>query len=175
MLSRLRAAIAGEATRSLKQNITLNALICRHANLLLAQGWPEETDVDQRNRTIRQLMFCWMRPAGDVTYQPSRRRTAAAPGLRHSQTDRNRGGTALSGSQWQSLPVLPGRRNAQCISRMPVSGWQRTKSGQFLMRYAMPDSAVSLPGGRRYAAYPGGADHHRSDVTDPPDAPSPGS
>ncbi|HBC1741977.1 TPA: hypothetical protein ICB14_005170, partial [Escherichia coli] len=41
-------------------NETLNALICRHArNLLLAQGWPEETDV------------------------------------------------VLSGSQWQSLPVLP--------------------------------------------------------------------
>lgn len=31
-------------------NKTLNALICRHArDLLLAQGWPEETDVDQRN------------------------------------------------------------------------------------------------------------------------------
>ncbi|HFO4027969.1 TPA: hypothetical protein ACHJU3_004757, partial [Escherichia coli] len=31
-------------------NKTLNALVCRHArNLLLAQGWPEETDVDQRN------------------------------------------------------------------------------------------------------------------------------
>ena len=31
-------------------NETLNALICRHArNLLLAQGWPEETDVDQCN------------------------------------------------------------------------------------------------------------------------------
>ena len=31
-------------------NETLNALICRHArNLLLAQVWPEETDVDQRN------------------------------------------------------------------------------------------------------------------------------
>ncbi len=31
-------------------NETLNALIYRHArNLLLAQGWPEETDVDKRN------------------------------------------------------------------------------------------------------------------------------
>ncbi|ENG51595.1 hypothetical protein ECP030529311_5114 [Escherichia coli p0305293.11] len=31
-------------------NETLNALIYRHAsNLLLAQGWPEDTDVDQRN------------------------------------------------------------------------------------------------------------------------------
>lgn len=43
----LRAAIQGER---LIMNETLNALICRHArNLLLAQGWPEETDVDQRN------------------------------------------------------------------------------------------------------------------------------
>ncbi|EPM5152858.1 hypothetical protein SM922_12400, partial [Escherichia coli] len=34
----------------MNENSTLNALICRHArNLLLAQGWPEETDVDQRN------------------------------------------------------------------------------------------------------------------------------
>ncbi len=34
----------------MNENTTLNALICRHArNLLLAQGWPEETDVDQRN------------------------------------------------------------------------------------------------------------------------------
>nr|EEW5264222.1 hypothetical protein [Escherichia coli] len=33
----------------MNENTTLNALICRHArNLLLAQGWPEETDVDQR-------------------------------------------------------------------------------------------------------------------------------
>ena len=31
-------------------NDMLNALIYRHvSNLLLAQGWPEETDVDQRN------------------------------------------------------------------------------------------------------------------------------
>ncbi|HFV2339357.1 hypothetical protein ACMG5M_27085, partial [Escherichia coli] len=30
----------------MNENTTLNALICRHArNLLLAQGWPEETDV----------------------------------------------------------------------------------------------------------------------------------
>ncbi|EDY1892271.1 hypothetical protein GOE30_23005 [Salmonella enterica] len=34
----------------MNKNTTLNALICRHArNLLLAQGWPEETDVDQRD------------------------------------------------------------------------------------------------------------------------------
>ncbi|EMS3447897.1 hypothetical protein WJT06_005162, partial [Escherichia coli] len=31
-------------------NKTLNALVCRHArNLLLAQGWPEETDIEQLN------------------------------------------------------------------------------------------------------------------------------
>ena len=39
-------------------NETLNALICRHArNLLLAQGWPEETDVvlsGSRCRYFRQ-------------------------------------------------------------------------------------------------------------------------
>ena len=29
----------------MNENTTLNALICRHArNLLLAQGWPEETE-----------------------------------------------------------------------------------------------------------------------------------
>lgn len=34
----------------MNENTTLNALIYRHArNLLLAQGWPEETDVDQRD------------------------------------------------------------------------------------------------------------------------------
>ncbi len=45
----LRAAIQGERL-IMNENSTLNALICRHArNLLLAQGWPEETDVDQRN------------------------------------------------------------------------------------------------------------------------------
>ncbi len=39
-----------ERTAIMNENSTLNALICRHArNLLLAQGWPEETDVDQRN------------------------------------------------------------------------------------------------------------------------------
>lgn len=46
-------------------NETLNALICRHArNLLLAQGWPEETDVDQRNPKYwtMQTAFCiWTR------------------------------------------------------------------------------------------------------------------
>ncbi|EMA0943233.1 hypothetical protein PSB59_005242, partial [Escherichia coli] len=31
-------------------NKTLNALVCHHArNLLLAQGWPEETDIEQLN------------------------------------------------------------------------------------------------------------------------------
>ncbi len=45
----LRAAIQGERL-IMNENSTLNALICRHAcNLPLAQGLPEETDVDQRN------------------------------------------------------------------------------------------------------------------------------
>ncbi len=48
----------------MNENTTLNALICRHArNLLLAQGWPEETDVDQRNPKYRpckgdENMYC---------------------------------------------------------------------------------------------------------------------
>lgn len=53
-------------------NETLNALICRHArNLLLAQGWPEETDVDQRNPNYpgwnQHLRAAGCTPAGDVT------------------------------------------------------------------------------------------------------------
>ncbi|TDE68187.1 hypothetical protein E0D98_26855, partial [Escherichia sp. KCJ4928] len=40
----------GDSGRPLIMNKTLNALVCRHArNLLLAQGWPEETDIEQLN------------------------------------------------------------------------------------------------------------------------------
>ena len=52
-------------------NEMLNALIYRHAsNLLLAQGWPEETDVDQRNPNYPGWISIYVRldtPAGDVT------------------------------------------------------------------------------------------------------------
>ncbi len=62
-----------------------------------------------------------------------------------------------------------GRRNADVF---PYAGeWlTETKSGLFLMRCTMRYEA-SVTSGRRCAAYPCGADHHRSDVADPPDAP----
>ncbi len=93
-------------------NETLNALIYRHAsNLLLAQGWPEETDVDQRNPKYPGWISIYVRldtpPAGDVTYQPSRRRTAAAPASAIQKLTGTGAELVLSGSQWQSLPVLP--------------------------------------------------------------------
>ena len=78
-------------------NETLNALIYRHAsNLLLAQGWPEETDV------------------------------------------------VLSGSQWQSLPVLPA--DGTQVS-FPYAGEWLTEEEirAVLMRCAM-QYAVSVAG-----------------------------
>ncbi len=58
--------------------------IDRHAsNLLLAQGWPEETDVDQRNPEVsgldQHLRAAGCAPAGDVTY---RRHGGVLPPLR---------------------------------------------------------------------------------------------
>ncbi|WP_140435437.1 hypothetical protein [Escherichia coli] len=71
-------------------NETLNALICRHArNLLLAQGWPEETDVDQRNPNYPGWISIYVRLDAP--------RLATGTGAE----------LVLSGSQWQSLPVLP--------------------------------------------------------------------
>ncbi len=71
MLSPPAGGDTGRTINHERQNTTLNALICRHArNLLLAQGWPEETDVDQRNPGIIQLISIYVlliRPAGDVT------------------------------------------------------------------------------------------------------------
>ncbi|MQK28240.1 hypothetical protein EIZ93_29505, partial [Escherichia coli] len=46
---------------------------------------------------------------------------------------------AVSGSRCRYFRQTEHR----CLFRMPVSGWQRTKSGQFLMRYAM-QYAVSV-------------------------------
>ena len=46
-------------------NETLNALICRHArNLLLAQGWPEETDIEQPNPTHHGVGCVWSVSSG---------------------------------------------------------------------------------------------------------------
>lgn len=78
-------------------NKTLNALICRHArDLLLAQGWPEETDVDQRNLKYPGWISIYVRLDAPrlATLLVNRHDGVLPPhGLRHSETDRNRGGT----------------------------------------------------------------------------------
>ncbi len=97
-------------------NETLNALICRHArNLLLAQGWPEETDVDQRNPNHPGWISIYVRLDAPRLGRYSLTATMACcrrTGFRHSETDRNRGGT---GTVRQSVAVAAGtsgRRNA---------------------------------------------------------------
>ncbi len=75
-------------------NETLNALICRHArNLLLAQGWPEETDVDQRNPNYPGWISIYVLPPHLASAIHKLTGTGAE--------------LILSGSQWLSLPVLP--------------------------------------------------------------------
>lgn len=128
-------------------NETLNALICRHArNLLLAQGWPEETDVDQRNPNHPGWISIYVRlDAPRLATLLVNRHDGVLPPHLASAIQKLTGTGAelvLSGSQLQSLPVLPAD-GTQVSFRMPVSGWQRTKSGQFLMRYAM-QYAVSV-------------------------------
>ena len=93
-------------------NETLNALICRHArNLLLAQGWPEETDVDQRNPKYPDWISIYVRlDAPRLATLLINRHGGILPPLLASAIHKLTGTGAelvLSGSQWQSLPVLP--------------------------------------------------------------------
>ncbi|STG40183.1 YchA [Escherichia coli] len=93
-------------------NKTLNALVCRHArNLLLAQGWPEETDVDQRNLNYPGWISIYVRlDAPRLATLLINRHGGVLPPLLASAIQRLTGTGAelvLSGSQWQSLPVLP--------------------------------------------------------------------
>ncbi|MCX2092583.1 hypothetical protein JDV99_26170, partial [Escherichia coli] len=93
-------------------NETLNALICRHArNLLLAQGWPEETDVDQRNPKYPGWISIYVRlDAPRLATLLINRHGGVLPPLLASAIHKLTGTGAelvLSGSQWQSLPVLP--------------------------------------------------------------------
>ncbi|SYX53540.1 Uncharacterised protein (plasmid) [Escherichia coli] len=107
-------------------NKTLNALVCHHArNLLLAQGWPEETDIEQLIRTIRAgsaFMCDWMYPGWrrylSAAMMACCRRSWRLP----CKTDRN---------PWRNLycPAASGRRcryfrqtERRCFSRMPVNG-----------------------------------------------------
>ena len=93
-------------------NETLNALIYRHAsNLLLAQGWPEETDVDQRNPKYPGWISIYVRlDAPRLATLLINRHGGVLPPLLASAIHKLTGTGAelvLSGSQWQSLPVLP--------------------------------------------------------------------
>lgn len=127
-------------------NETLNALICRHArNLLLAQGWPEETDVDQRNPKYPGWISIYvLLDAPRLATLLINRHGGVLPPLLASAIQKLTGTGAelvLSGSRCRYFRQTERR----CLSRMPVSGWQRTKSGQFLMRCAM-QYAVSVAG-----------------------------
>ena len=93
-------------------NEMLNALIYRHAsNLLLAQGWPEETDVDQRNPKYPGWISIYVRlDAPRLATLLINRHGGVLPPLLASAIQKLTGTGAelvLSGSQWQSLPVLP--------------------------------------------------------------------
>lgn len=93
-------------------NEMLNALIYRHAsNLLLAQGWPEETDVDQRNPKYPGWISIYVRlDAPRLATLLIKRHGGVLPPLLASAIQKLTGTGAelvLSGSQWQSLPVLP--------------------------------------------------------------------
>lgn len=104
----LRAAIQGERL-IMNENSTLNALICRHArNLLLAQGWPEETDVDQRNPKYPGWISIYvLLDAPRLATLLINRHGGVLPPLLASAIHKLTGTGAelvLSGSQWQSLP-----------------------------------------------------------------------
>lgn len=96
----------------MNENTTLNALICRHArNLLLAQGWPEETNVDQRNPKYPGWISIYvLLDAPRLATLLINRHGGVLPPLLASAIQKLTGTGAelvLSGSQWQSLPVLP--------------------------------------------------------------------
>lgn len=96
----------------MNENTTLNALIYCHArNLLLAQGWPEETDVDQRNPNHPGWISIYVQlDAPRLATLLINRHGGVLPPHLASAIQKLTGTGAelvLSGSQWQSLPVLP--------------------------------------------------------------------
>ena len=116
-------------------NETLNALICRHArNLLLAQGWPEETDVDQRNPKYPGWISIYvLLDAPRLATLLINRHGGVLPPLLASAIQKLTGTGAelvLSGSQWQSLPVLPA--DGTQVS-FPYAGEWLTTTGQTLL------------------------------------------
>ncbi|KAA0597398.1 hypothetical protein E2K72_25775 [Escherichia coli] len=102
----------GDSGRPLIMNKTLNALVCRHArNLLLAQGWPEETDIEQLNPHYPGWISIYVRldVSRLATLLISRHDGVLPPHLASAIQKLTGTGAelVLSGSQWQSLPVLP--------------------------------------------------------------------
>ena len=97
----------------MNENTTLNALICRHArDLLLAQGWPEETDVDQRDpQNYPGWISIYVRlDAPRLATLLVNLHDCVLPPVLASAIHKLTGTGAelvLSGSQWQALPVLP--------------------------------------------------------------------
>ncbi len=93
-------------------NKTLNALVCRHArNLLLAQGWPEETDIEQLNPHYPGWISIYVRlDAPRLATLLINRHDGVLLPILVSVVQKMTGTGAevvLSGSQWQALPVLP--------------------------------------------------------------------
>ncbi len=122
----LRAAIQGERL-IMNENSMLNALICRHVrNLLLAQGWPEETDVDQRNPNYPGWISIYVRlDAPRLATLLINRHGGVLPPLLASAIQRLTGTGAelvLSGSQWQSLPVLPADGTQRIRAALTTTG-----------------------------------------------------
>ncbi|EPR0785044.1 hypothetical protein ACUZ02_004269 [Escherichia coli] len=97
----------------MNENTTLNALICRHArNLLLAQGWPQDKDVDQRDpQNYPGWISIYVRlDAARLETLLVNRHDGVLPSVLVAATQKLAGTGAelvLSGSRWQSLPVLP--------------------------------------------------------------------
>lgn len=94
----------------MNENTTLNALIYCHArNLLLAQGWPEETDVDQRNPKYPGWISIYvLLDAPRLARLLINRHGGVLPPHLASAIHKLTGTGAelvLSGSQWQSFPA----------------------------------------------------------------------
>ncbi|EPK8065209.1 hypothetical protein M0K47_004556 [Escherichia coli] len=111
----------------MNENSMLNALICRHVrNLLLAQGWPEETDVDQRNPNYPGWISIYVRlDAPRLATLLINRHGGVLPPLLASAIQRLTGTGAelvLSGSQWQSLPVLPADGTQRIRAALTTTG-----------------------------------------------------
>ncbi len=104
-------------------NKTLNALVCHHArNLLLAQGWPEETDIEQLNPHYPGWISIYVRL--DVSRLATlliSRHDGVLPPVLASAMQKLTGTVAelvLSGSQWQAAGGCGNRRGSERYLRL---------------------------------------------------------